>query len=182
MKDARQERIIINPDSSGSSGRKDAEKTWVKKCKLCDESFTRSSDFENHMVDKHDTDKMYTCEVCGKKFLLKWRLKVHGFNHTEETKVCKYFLKNEHCPFNTIGCKFSHKEDSANAEMVKDVSEIEDVDDTDVESEDDYNFIENQCHLCRMQYGTRDYLWEHVESSQEEYFQGMLEVAQANRS
>ena len=61
--------------------------------------------------------------------------------------------------------------------MVKDVSEIEDVDETDVESED-----ENQCHLCRMQHGTRDDLWEHVESSHEKYFQGMLEVAQANRS
>ena len=167
LKITRQERLI-KPDSSDSSYKKDAQNTAssIKKCKLCDETFTKNSDFENHMVDKHDVEKKFECEICGKKFLLQWRMKKHGFIHKEEAKTCKYFFDNQHCPFDEVGCKFSHKNEAANEEIV----------------EADYNVKENQCHICKEQLTNSDELWEHVEISHEEYFQGMLEVTKANRS
>ena len=49
----------------------------VKKCKICDEKFSKNSDFEMHMVDQHEAKKNFECESCGKTFLLQWRLKKH---------------------------------------------------------------------------------------------------------
>jgi hypothetical protein len=86
--------------------------------------------------------------------------------HTDKTQKCHYFSNNQFCPFAEVGCKFSH-------------------DDETVEEEDDdeyYKLNENQCHLCKEQLTTKDELWEHVERIHVEYFQGMLEMAAANRS
>ena len=51
--------------------------------------------------------------VCGKEFFLKWRLKKHSKIHSEVTRQCKYFLADEACPFDKIGCMFSHERDTA---------------------------------------------------------------------
>ena len=165
LKVTRQE-ILSKPDSS------EAKKSLMKKCNLCDETFARNSDFENHMVDTHEAEKKFECEVCGKRFLLQWRLQKHQFIHTGEAKSCKYFLNNVHCPFDKVGCMFSHSAESVDVETHEDIENVE----------DDYNIEENQCHLCKSQLDNRDELWEHVENNHEEYFQDMLEVARANRS
>lgn len=176
LKMSRQERLS-NQDSSRLATKKDNQKTFMKKCKLCDEKFTKNSDLEHHMVDEHGREKKFDCESCGKKFFLQWRLKQHVFIHTEKVSACQYFLNEEHCPFDLIGCKFSHIKEVAEEEMIEDIE-----DDGSTDDDECYDINENQCHLCKQQLNNRDDLWEHVEASHREYFQGMLEVAQANRS
>ena len=78
----------------------------LTKCRLCDKRFNRNSDFEIHMVDQHDAKKDFECDLCGKTFLLQWRLKKHGFIQTQKAKMSRYFVKNQLCPFNLVGCKF----------------------------------------------------------------------------
>ena len=145
---------------------KDGLQSFKKNCNLCDETFSRNSEFENHMVEKHDVQKTFECSICGKRFLLQWRLKKHGLMHREKTQKCQYFLNNQFCPFDKVGCNFSHDEQI-----------VEEEDD-----EDYYKLNENQCHLCKEQLTTKDELWEHVERNHVEYFQGKLEMAAANRS
>ena len=45
-------------------------KLYVKKCTDCDETFTKNSDFEVHMIDKHEKEKTFKCEICDKTFVL----------------------------------------------------------------------------------------------------------------
>ena len=175
LKISRQERLT-NPDSIRLTTDTESQKSFMQKCKVCDKRFNKNSDFENHMVDEHGQEKKYECESCGKKFLLQWRLKQHKFIHTLKVNTCQYFLNGDRCPFDLIGCKFSHGTDTTDEETIEDVG-----DDDSTDDDDDYNINENQCHLCKQQFNNRDNLWEHVEASHTEYFQGMLEVAQANR-
>ena len=149
---------VSNPENKNS---------FEKKCNECGEVLTRNSDFEKHMQEKHDAKKTFECDVCGKMFLLEWRLKKHVDIHKQEPRKCKYFLSKEPCPFADIGCKFSH----------------DDLENEDIETiEDEYSLEENQCHLCRLQLLTKDDLMTHVEVSHEEYFQGAMEYAAANRA
>ena len=78
-------------------------------CKKCEKTFTRNSDFETHMVVTHAYEKTHSCETCGKKFFLAWRLKKHLSIHHEFAKPCKYFQEGKTCPFYEVGCKFSHE-------------------------------------------------------------------------
>ena len=94
--------------------------------------------------------------------------------HEEETKMCKFFANKEHCPYEEIGCKFSH-EPSKNDDADEDLKNISDDD-----NDDSYEFVENQCHLCKLQLLNRDDLYLHVETTHQEYHQGMLEII-ANR-
>ena len=85
-----------------------------------------------------------------------------------QTTKCKYFQNKEQCPFSDICCKFVQYHDE-----VDDDSEI---------IEDEYNLNENQCHLCRKQLLSRDEVMDHVEIEHQEYFQGVLEYAAADKS
>ena len=78
----------------------------------------------------HGHEKQHSCGICGKKFFLKWRLKKHTGMHETSTKPCKYFSSGNDCPFNDVGCKFSH-------------DDIED--DEDIETISDYT---NDCKYC----------------------------------
>ena len=62
------------------------------------------------MEEKHNTQKTFECNVCGKMFLLKWTLQKHVEKHNKKTKDCTYILKKEPCPFSDIGCKFVHND------------------------------------------------------------------------
>ena len=74
-------------------------------CKLCDKSFNRFSDLENHIREKHEKHEEVKCDV------LHWRLRKHMKVHSEEAVgYCYYFNNNHKCPFEEIGCKFLHKE------------------------------------------------------------------------
>ena len=155
---------------TSSAHNEDVPKSFEKKCSVCGEVFTTNSDFENHMIEKHEAEKTFKCDVCGKMFILEWRLKKHGIIHTEKTKKCHYFLNKKPCPFNNIGCKFAHDD-----EVIEEPNENE-------TTEDAYTANKNQCHLCSIQLSSRDELMEHVETNHEEYFQGVMEVAAASRT
>ena len=66
-----------------------------------------------------------------------------------------------------MGCKFAHDD--------SDGSDIESVD-------DDETLNQNQCHLCRHQFSSRDDIMDHVEVDHTDYFQGMKEYAAANKN
>ena len=81
-----------------------------RKCKVCKESFSKNCELENHLVTIHASEKIHACQTCGKTFVLKWRLEKHLGIHQENVKTCQYFNEGKECPFEDIGCKFSHNE------------------------------------------------------------------------
>ena len=77
------------------------------KCNLCDKTFDRNVDLENHLKE-HKEAETYSCNMCGKTFHLQWRLKRHTEVHSTLIH-CHYFNNRKHCPFSDIGCKFKHE-------------------------------------------------------------------------
>ena len=77
--------------------------------------------------------------------------------HTQEVKACKYFTGKQNCPFEKIGCMFSHNDflHQTAIDDIEDISEegtedIEDISEESGEDSDDYCVtVENQCHLCK---------------------------------
>ena len=68
---------------------KNDHKTVEKLCTICSETFPRNSDFEAYMTEKHEAEKTFGYDVCGKMFLLQWRLKKHKQIHIVKPKVCQ---------------------------------------------------------------------------------------------
>ena len=54
------------------------------------------------MVISHGMDKSHSCEICGKDFFLRWRLKKHLDVHDENVKVCRYFRDGCHHSQNRV--------------------------------------------------------------------------------
>ena len=141
------------------------------------------------MDDKHSTEKENACNFCGKTFHLKWRLEKHKEIHDKEKslKYCHFFNNHKVCPYEEIGCKFlhvkserckftdcrnplcqfSHNDEKDNLESDEDEEEFDETAD----------ISENQCHLCREQFTSKDEHIDHVRSEHVVYYQGMLEVA-----
>ena len=109
-----------------------------KSCKECDETFSRNFELETHMVTFHGREKEYSCEVCGKRFFLKWRLGKHSSIHEESTKSCKYVQAGNACPFAEVGCKFDHNVE----EKEDDEEEVEEEVEED-QSQKDYKLEKN---------------------------------------
>ena len=63
------------------------------------------------MVNVHGCEKSNSCDICDKKFYLKWRLKKHMQSHEKEVKECKYYHEGKDCPYDEVGWKFKHTED-----------------------------------------------------------------------
>ena len=83
-------------------------------CYICAANFSINSDLEAHMKASHESTEQYECDLCDKKFVLKWRLKKHKEGHANEhKKFCHYFNNEKSCPYEEIGCKFLHQ----NSEM-----------------------------------------------------------------
>ena len=81
------------------------------KCKMCTKSFHRFADLENHIKSDHDKHQNFKCDLCGKCFVLNWRLSKHMRLHTEENvRHCYYFNNDKICPYEELGCKFLHAE------------------------------------------------------------------------
>ena len=144
-------------------------------------------------MDVHEAEQRYKCKTCEKTFHLKWRLNKHEENHTRKNvKHCRYFSKQELCPYEAIGCKFLHVQiqfctiddcqdllcplTHQNVINVEEAPNGED-EDKDKDKEEIPELEENQCHLCRIQLQTKDDLYNHVQENHEEYFLGMMEVA-----
>ena len=81
----------------------------VKKCKECEENFVKNSDLEKHLIDKHGQEKAFKCENGSKTFVLEWMMKKHMMMHDEKISMCKFFTNSQHCPYEEMGCKFSHE-------------------------------------------------------------------------
>ena len=107
------------------------------------------------MTAEHGQEKAFKYEIFDKKFLLLLRMKKHLIMHEEETSMCKFFANNQHCSYEQIGCKFSEQSEKDN-----DDEDLEKVSD-----DDSYEFVENQCHLCKLQLLSRDDLYNHVETN-----------------
>ena len=64
-------------------------------------------ELEEHLKTHKDIET-FPCDLCGKQFFLKWRLKKHIDGH--DGKRFRHFLKQwKACPFVDIGCKFQHQ-------------------------------------------------------------------------
>ena len=82
----------------------------VLNCEHCDCKFGQAISLENHM-EEHGLVKSHPCEVCGKDFHLKWRLKKHMQNHDacSDVPYCHYYNNNKRCPYFKVGCMYKHE-------------------------------------------------------------------------
>ena len=145
--------IDVNSMKFNSSKKETIPKALnLTKCKECDEVFTWNSDLEKHMIQEHEHDRKFGCEVCDKKFVLEWRLKKHMKMHVEEVNKCHFFNNNKNCPYDDIGCKFLHepsgkcKFDDCSNQLCQfnHSDELSAAEESDL---DDYSIDENQCHI-----------------------------------
>jgi hypothetical protein len=98
-------------------------------------------------------------------------------------------MNQEPCPYEAIGCKFHHAQSKAcRIYECQDLlcplthhDVMDDEEDSEVmeeeTQEENMQLSENQCHLCRLQFLTKDDIYYHVQVNHQEYFYGMMEVA-----
>ena len=80
------------------------------KCQHCDRRFRKCYDLEEHLVNVHEEEKMYNCDICELRFVTNWRYKKHIDAHNNnKARTCHYFNNNKDCPYAKRGCKFQHK-------------------------------------------------------------------------
>ena len=74
------------------------------------QSFHENCDLEVHIKSQHQKLNDYICDMCDKKFVLKWRFLKHQDNHNNQNRrKCHYFNNGKNCPFEEIGCMFAHE-------------------------------------------------------------------------
>ena len=74
----------------------------IKSSNKCGETFAKKIELESHMVQFHGLDKTHACEICGKLFYNKLRMKMHRSIHECSHKPCKFFQAGKDCPFNDV--------------------------------------------------------------------------------
>jgi len=136
-----------------------------KPCKECDETFSKNFELENHMVHVHGCQKSNSCDICGKKFYLEWRLRKHLQVHAENVKKCKYYCNGKECPFEEVGCKFKHGLGDA-----KDLEEVE-IEETEMNDLSNVEYGENDCHLCETKLDNLEDLCEHFKFHHQVYYE-----------
>ena len=100
-----------------------------KSCSECNETFSKNFELENHMVKVHGCEQPHSCDICGKKFYLKWRLKKHGSVHSGNVKPCKYLEDGKACPYDEVGCKYNHEEKTEENSTMEGIEDDDDVND-----------------------------------------------------
>jgi hypothetical protein len=89
-------------------------------CQFCGENFDGQWKLETHLVVHEEAEK-FPCDVCNKLFQTNWRLRKHQQNHERKNvRMCKYFKKGQFCPFEKVGCKFSHSSSKVENENISD--------------------------------------------------------------
>ena len=119
------------PQNSKNVNVKDVEEVKVKilKCKVCEDKFSNFSELELHIKQKHESHEKHECGLCGKLFVTSWRLRKHASNHSRKSlMICKYYKNETFCPFEELGCKFSHEpvksKDDSTSDCSIDFSEV----------------------------------------------------------
>ena len=80
-------------------------------CRICECQFDENHTLEQHLEIAHVKVPNFSCDMCGKKFILKWRFLKHvQSHHQSNVRFCYYYNNRKECPFSQIGCKFQHKE------------------------------------------------------------------------
>ena len=80
------------------------------KCEICNCMFNLRCDLENH-IKTHEIQRDFKCHICEKVFYLEWRMKRHVKGHfAKNRRLCHYYNNLKDCPFEDIGCKFTHDE------------------------------------------------------------------------
>ena len=117
------------------------EKTNQLNCNKCNDKFSKFSDLELHIKEKHGNYEEQECDKCEKKFVTAWRLRKHRRIHFQKfTKMCNYFRMKTNCPFEELGCKFSHdayKKDTVTEKVNKNVDKTGDTDNSSMSLETD---------------------------------------------
>ena len=67
----------------------------------------RNHELETHLKT-HTEVQTFPWDICGKRFVLKWRLKKHISGHYRK-RYCHFFNNGKACPYEDIGCKFQHQ-------------------------------------------------------------------------
>ena len=80
------------------------------KCTHCENAFNSSSELENHL-ERLKLTRNFKCDKCEREFHTKYRLEKHMTNHisTEKIRNCHYFNSGKPCPYEVLGCKFTHE-------------------------------------------------------------------------
>jgi uncharacterized Zn-finger protein len=100
-----------------------------KSCSECNETFSKNFEHGNHMVKVHGCEQPHSCDICGKKFYFKWRLKKHGSVHRGNVKPCKYFEDGKTCPYDEVCCKYKHEEETEENSTMEGIEDDDDVND-----------------------------------------------------
>ena len=79
------------------------ERVFSKSCKVCNTTFLKNSDLEMHVMEAHQAEKKFICDVCDKSFVLEWRYKKHVLMHTDmNVKSCHFFKNSIKCPYEHV--------------------------------------------------------------------------------
>ena len=79
------------------------------KCTYCDDIFQSYSCLERHILDEH-SPTISECDKCDFVCYTEWRLKKHLKTHqSKQNRNCHFFNSGKFCPFEKLGCKFTHK-------------------------------------------------------------------------
>ena len=101
-------------------------------CNKCDKKFSKFGDLELHIKEMHVNYEEQVCDQCEKKFVTAWRLRKHMRIHVQKfTKICNYFRSEANCPFEELGCKFSHDVRKIDTVNQKDDKTLDKMGDTD---------------------------------------------------
>ena len=74
---------LMNRIRTGKEKRKTKTKMATKskkECTICDKVFLKNNELEEHLKTHKDIET-FPCDLCGKQFFLKWRLKKHIVGH-----------------------------------------------------------------------------------------------------
>ena len=91
-------------------------------CVECNYRCHNSYDLELHLLRSHVDMEGYRCELCERIFMLETRWKKHMKMHESRgIKVCKYFKKKMHCPYEERGCKFRQQNQLTAMQIMEEV-------------------------------------------------------------
>ena len=166
MKMSQLEQQVKLPSSKNTVLKAEKERVFkAVKCKECGDIFSKNFELEKHMVNIHKCEKNYSCEHCDKAFYLDWRLKKHVSVHDEDVKRCKFVMSGQECPYDDVGCMFSHEPESE--EIINDI--IENIE-TDESDSDEPLEEDNFCYYCNSNFGNQSDLVIHMSENHMDRF------------